>query len=114
MSFAFIKATEGGDHADPGFLDHWRAAGAAGVPRGGYHFFHFCTPAEVQARWFIANVPRERGALPPVLDVEWNGESRKCPDRPDAVTVRSELSTFPDIIGRHYGQQPILYTTIDF
>jgi lysozyme len=114
VSFAFIKATEGGDHADPGFADHWQRAAVAGVPRGAYHFFYFCTPAEVQARWFIANVPREKGALPPVLDVEWNGESRNCPGRPDALTVRAEVMTFLEIVGRHYGQRPILYTTVDF
>ena len=114
VSFAFIKATEGGDHADPGFVDHWRAADAAGVPRGAYHFFYFCTSAEEQARWFIANVPRETGALPPVLDIEWNGESRNCPRRPDPVTVRTEVMTFLQIVGRHYHQQPILYTTVDF
>lgn len=114
VSFAFIKATEGGDHADPGFWNHWRNAAAAGVPRGAYHFFYFCTPAEVQARWFIINVPRERGALPPVLDIEWNDASQNCPDRPDAVTVRAEVEIFLEIIERHYAQQPILYTTVDF
>ncbi|MCC2096979.1 MAG: glycosyl hydrolase family 25, partial [Hyphomicrobiales bacterium] len=38
VKFAWIKATEGGDHADERFLQNWNAAKAAGVPRGAYHF----------------------------------------------------------------------------
>jgi lysozyme len=34
ISFAFIKATEGGDRVDDYFHEHWRGAKAAGVPRG--------------------------------------------------------------------------------
>ena len=33
VSFAFIKATEGGDFIDPRFLDNFDAARRAGVPR---------------------------------------------------------------------------------
>ena len=114
VSFAFIKATEGADHADSGFGRHWYGAAAAGVPRGAYHFYYFCRSAAEQAAWFIANVPRERGALPPVLDLEWNAQSRTCPYRPDMNTVLSEVQTFLNIVGRHYDQQPIVYTTPDF
>ncbi len=32
--FAFIKATEGGDHVDERFRANWDGAAAAGVPRG--------------------------------------------------------------------------------
>lgn len=114
VNFAFIKATEGADHADPLFSEHWILSGLAGVPRGAYHFYYFCRTAAEQAAWFIANVPREAGALPPVLDIEWNAESRTCPIRPDPATVRAEMATYLNIVGRHYGQQPIVYTTVDF
>ena len=33
------------------------------------------------ALWFILNVPNDPDALPPVLDLEWNGHSRSCPKR---------------------------------
>jgi lysozyme len=114
VNFAFIKATEGGDHADPAFRRNWDGAAAAGVPRAGYHFYYFCRSAAEQAAWFIANVPREVGALPPVLDLEWNGESVTCPHRPSAATVRAEAATFLNIVSKHYNQQPIVYTTVDF
>lgn len=114
VSFAFLKATEGGDRRDPEFDNHWRGAGAAGIPRGAYHFFYFCRPAIEQARWFIRNVPREKGALPPVLDMEWNAHSPTCRLRPDGAKVRSEAEVFLDALERHYGQRPIVYTTVDF
>lgn len=114
VSFAFIKATEGGDRVDPQFASHWAAAGAAGVPRGAYHFFYFCTSAADQARWFIANVPRTPGALPPVLDIEWTPFSPTCRSRPPAAVVRSEIGVFLEIVGRYYGQRPIVYTTPEF
>jgi lysozyme len=114
IAFAFIKATEGGDRVDDRFHAHWRGARAAGIPRGAYHFFYFCRPASEQAEWFIRHVPRERGALPPVLDMEWNHKSPTCRIRPAPETVREEMMAFLARIGQHYRQTPIIYTTIDF
>jgi lysozyme len=114
VEFAFLKATEGGDRVDPSFKDNWRATRRAGIPRGAYHFYYFCRPAEDQAKWFIRNVPAEAGALPPVLDLEWNHLSPTCKLRPDPETVRREAETFLRILTRHYGQRPIIYTTPDF
>jgi lysozyme len=114
ISFAFIKATEGGDRVDSHFEKHWGAAKAANVPRAAYHFYYFCRTAEDQAQWFIDNVPKERGALPPVLDMEWNPDSPTCKKRPDPSVVRSEMKTFLQIVERHYGKRPIIYTSIDF
>ncbi len=114
VNFAFIKATEGGDRIDPAFAANWAGAAAEGMPRGAYHFFYFCTDAATQARWFIENVPRQRGALPPVLDLEWNAHSPTCRTRPPAETVQAEARRYLDIVGRHYGQRPIVYTTPEF
>ena len=114
VNFAFIKATEGGDLLDPMFKDHWRGAGAAGVKRGAYHFFYHCRPAAEQARWYIRNVPKTPGALPPVLDMEWTPTSPTCTIRRDGETIRREARTFLDILTRHYGQRPLIYTTVDF
>ncbi|SDI77823.1 glycoside hydrolase family 25 protein [Aliiruegeria lutimaris] len=114
ISFVFIKATEGVEEIDPMFQEHWQNAGRAGIPRAGYHFYYFCAPAEAQAKWFIANVPREAGGLPHVLDMEWNPYSPTCTLRPDGAVVRAEAKTFLDILERHFGQRPILYTSVDF
>lgn len=114
VNFAFLKATEGGDHTDPMFLENWRGARAAGVAHGAYHFWYHCRPAAEQARWFIRQVPRQAGALPPVLDMEWTPFSPTCRIRPPAGDVRAEAKIFLDMLERHYGQRPIIYTTPDF
>lgn len=113
-SFAFIKATEGDDHKDDAFMRNWRAAAEAGIPRGAYHFYYWCSTAKDQAEWFIRNVPKEAGALPPVIDVEWNAHSRNCRTRPGRTKVLSEMRIFMDILERHYGVRPIIYTAPDF
>lgn len=113
VSFAFIKSTEGADHIDPNFRRYWHEAAQARIPRGAYHYYYFCRTGAEQAQWFIRNVPREVGSLPPVLDIEWTN-SKTCPRRPPPSEVKREASIFMDIVGRHYGQRPIIYTTVDF
>ncbi len=113
VSFVFIKATEGGDVADPKFELHRQGAEKAGVPWGAYHYFYFCRTAAEQARWFIQNVPK--GAdLPHVLDMEWNPRSRTCKKRPSSREVMDEARIFLSILEAHYGRRPVLYTTVDF
>lgn len=114
VSFAYIKATEGGDVADPNFQTYWTGARRAGVARGAYHYFYFCRPAAQQARWFIKHVPRDPNALPPVLDMEWTPHSPTCTIRPDGASVRREAKRFLDMLEAHYGRRPVVYTTVDF
>ena len=114
VNFVFLKATEGGDQADPLFDAHWRGAARAGVAVGAYHFFYHCRPAIEQAAWFIAHVPKVPGALPPVLDLEWTPTSPTCRIRRDAETIRSEARIFLNAVEAHYGQRPLIYTTVYF
>ncbi|MCF6231521.1 MAG: glycoside hydrolase family 25 protein [Rhodobacteraceae bacterium] len=114
VSFAFMKATEGGDLADPKFAIHWQEAKAAGVKRSAYHYFFFCRPAAEQARWFIKHVPRDASALPHVLDMEWTPKSKTCRLRPEGAKIRAEARRFLDILEAHYGRRPVVYTTVDF
>jgi lysozyme len=112
-NFAYIKATDGGDHLDPMFKTNWRKAREAGVRRGAYHFFYWCRTAGEQADWFIRNVPREANALPPVIDVEWNGESA-CKQRISRERVLEKIRVFADKLERYYDKRPIIYTAPDF
>jgi Lyzozyme M1 (1,4-beta-N-acetylmuramidase) len=112
-NFAFIKATDGGDHLDPNFRTNWRESAKAGVARGAYHFFYWCRSGSSQADWFIRNVPKEKGALPPVIDVEYNHLS-SCKKRLSPETVREKMKAFMDKLEAHYGQRPIIYTAPDF
>lgn len=114
ISFAFIKATEGGDMFDDKFTEHWGASHKARVKRSAYHFYYFCRPAIEQARWYIKNVPADPSALPPVLDMEWNPLSPTCKLRPDPEVVRKEMLIYLRTVEKHYGKKPIIYTTVDF
>ena len=105
-AFAFIKATEGGDYRDSLFQRNWEGAARAGLARGAYHFFRFCTPGAAQARNFIEAVPAGRH-LPPVADVEFGGNCRYVPP---ADTVRARLAQFLAEVERAFGQTPLLYT----
>ncbi|ESR26559.1 Phage lysin, glycosyl hydrolase, family 25 [Lutibaculum baratangense AMV1] len=114
VAFAWIKATEGGDHLDKKFYDNWYGAKEAGVPRGAYHFYYFCRTPEEQAAWFIANVPYDPDALPMVLDMEWNNHSKTCTRIPKPDVVRKEMVTFLEIMEGYYGKRPVIYTDYNF
>lgn len=112
-NFAYIKATDGGDHVDPMFRKNWREAKEAGLKRGAYHFFYWCRVASQQAEWFIRNVPNDPDALPPVIDVEYNGES-SCRFKLSPEKAREKMQVFMDMLERHYGKRPVIYTAPDF
>jgi lysozyme len=110
-AFAYIKATEGGDFIDSEFANNWRAAGKAGVPRGAYHFLTQCRSGLAQAQHFLATVPHDPGALPPVVDAEHMGPCRQGPAVKD---IAAELEIFLDEVEAHTGKRPIIYTTQEF
>ncbi|WP_188518720.1 glycoside hydrolase family 25 protein [Alsobacter metallidurans] len=112
--FAFIKATEGGDHLDPAFNRNWAGAKAAGVPVGAYHFVYWCRPAAEQAKWFVQHIPTDPDALPPVLDVEWNGHSQTCPKKVPRDVALEKIKIMLAELERHTGKRPIIYTDITF
>ncbi len=114
--FAFIKATEGGDHIDPRFQQNWANARAAGVPTGAYHFVYWCRPAHEQAQWFVQHIPstNDNLSLPPILDVEWNGHSRTCPRKVAPELAREKMRLMLRELEAHTGRKPIIYTDIPF
>ncbi len=114
VAFAWIKATEGGDHADPRFVDNWIGARKAGVRRGAYHFYYFCRPVEEQISWVKEVVPVDPQALPLVLDMEWNAHSKTCTTRPPRERILPDMKLFLDEMERHYGKRPVIYSSVDF
>ncbi|MGI9386776.1 MAG: glycoside hydrolase family 25 protein [Methyloligellaceae bacterium] len=111
VTFAFMKATEGGDHKDTRFKTNWQAAARADIHRGAYHFFTFCRPGRDQAQNFIDSVPVSAASLPPAVDLEFGGN---CKKKPDAVDLKKELGVFLERLKSHYRRQPILYMTQEF
>jgi len=113
VHFAYMKATEGKDYFDPAFLSNWDRARRAGVARGVYHFMTWCSLASEQANWFALNVPNDRDALPPVLDLEWNNES-SCKVKHDKAEILEKIQVMLAAMERHTGKLPIIYTDINF
>jgi lysozyme len=112
--FVYIKATEGGDHVDPAFLKNWEGARRAGVPRGAYHFVYWCRPAHEQAVWFKQHIPNDPDALPPVLDLEWNGHSRTCPKKVERSLALEKIRLMLTELEQLTGKKPVIYTDITF
>jgi lysozyme len=108
VRFAYLKATEGRDFRDPRFRDNWMGAEAAGIARGAYHFFTFCSPGRAQAEHFLRVAPPVRGALLPAADVEFRGN---CKGWRSLDAVPAELRAFLDAVERAWGAAPILYVT---
>ena len=109
VGFAFIKATEGSSFVDMSFEKNWAYAIDSGVLTGAYHFFSYDSSGAAQAENFINIVPKIKGTLPPVIDVEFYGD--KEANLPPYDQVYAELSSMLDILEEYYGVKPIIYTT---
>ncbi len=107
-SFAYIKATEGGDFVDPRFATNWAEAERAGIRRGAYHFFTFCRSGSSQVPNLAAAVPPGQEMLPLAVDVEYGGN---CRSPPVPSKIRLELRAFLDEVEHAYRERPILYVT---
>jgi lysozyme len=113
VRFVFIKGTEGNDYVDPMFATNWRAARAAGMPHGVYHFMTWCSLARQQAAWFVENTPRDPDALPPVLDLEWNNDS-SCKKKFSKADMLEKIRVMLAAMEAHTGKLPIIYTDVNF
>jgi lysozyme len=114
VKFAWIKATEGGDHLDERFQANWQGAKLAGIPHGAYLFAYWCRAPMDEAIWFEQNVPVEDDALPPVLDVEPTPDSRTCRRHLERDATVADMKVMLDEMERHFGKRPIIYTSVDF
>jgi lysozyme len=114
VKFVWIKATEGGDHADEKFTANWAGAKMAGIPRGAYHFVYWCRPPGEEVAWFEQNVPVEDDALPPVLDVEATPTSQTCHKHLERESAIADMRVMLEEMERHYGRRPVIYTSVDF
>lgn len=122
ISFAFIKATEGGDWpSNPPennwFESNWPKMKQAGLIRGAYHFFQPLTNVEPQVHNFLKKVKSvlELSDFPPVLDVE---------DYPDYMKERwgkinlneriNHIKQWLQTVEKEIGRRPIIYTNPNF
>ncbi|MBB5833139.1 GH25 family lysozyme [Brachybacterium aquaticum] len=108
FGFAYIKATEGAGFTDTHFRRNWDGAQAAGVVPGAYHYFTLCSPGADQAEDFLAAAPPDDSALPPALDLEFDGA---CEERPEAERAQAEIDAFTAVVEEAWGRRLVIYSS---
>lgn len=111
ISFAYIKATEGTGYTDPRFAENWSGAQEAGITAGAYHYFTLCSPGAEQAEDFLAAAPPDDSALPPALDLEFDGA---CDERPEADHAQEEIDEFTAVIEEAWGRRLVIYSSAEW
>lgn len=114
ISFAFIKATQ--NSMDPKFLVNVKAAKAAGLLIGAYHYLDdkvtSTDMARAAAQTFFKAIVAAGGVnlfdLPFVLDYESNE------NKLSALTITAIAKAFMEEIQRYSGRVPMLYTYPSF
>ena len=105
--FAFIRVSDGATFLDPRFDSNWAGAERAGIMRGAYQYFRPDESAIAQADVLIAALQRDRGELPPVIDVE--SEGGKSP-----AQIARAVTLWVERVRTRLGVEPIIYTGPDF
>jgi len=111
ISFAYLKATEGGDHKDRRFAENWQALKDTRIARGAYHFFTFCKSGKEQAQNLLSVMPVEAGMLPAAIDLEFGGN---CNRRPTLTELAKELDDFVTLLRAADDRAPVFYVTPEF
>lgn len=107
IRYAFIRASDGFDRIDERFARNWSGARAAGIMRGAYQYFRPDQDVGSQADLMINMLAKDRGELPPVIDVETHGGQP-----PDVVVAR--VKTWVARVRAKVGVEPIVYTGPEF
>jgi len=107
VSFVFIKATEGVRMSDKNFNKNFSNAKKNNLVRGAYHFFIPGADPHRQAEFYLKTVQLEPGDLPPVLDIEKEGNL--TPEQ-----LRRNAKVWLDTVEKAYRIKPILYTSYKF
>lgn len=113
IEFAYLKATEGSSFTDPRFVASTRAARAAGLRVGGYHYFTLCSAGVPQAEHFVDVLGSvgSRGSMPPAIDLELLGN---CADPPPRADLLREVRAFVDTVEARTGQRVVVYAYPEF
>ena len=104
QSFAFVKATEGGDWVNPHYVQDIQAANAAGLKTGAYHYARPAGDAKTQAANFAAQIALAPDqTLPPALDIE-------VAEGKSATQLEQWIEEFTSELKRLTGRTPMIYT----
>lgn len=103
IKFVYVKATEGATYRSRHYQFNIENARQYGIHVGAYHFFRPTVSVEKQFRNFTSVVKKEEQDLIPLIDVEVRGTIT-----PQALA--DSVLMFADMLERHYGCRPMIYT----
>ncbi len=107
LKFVYIKATEGATHVDKLYRFNLDNARKNGLKVGSYHFFTTTSSIQSQFDNFAKVVNKSEQDLLPVIDVEvrsgWTNQQ-----------LCDSLELFVNMVEKHYGCRPIIYTSSHF
>ena len=113
VKFAWIKATEGGDHA------RREIPGQLGGRQSGRHPAAPITSSigaarrARKSRWFEQNVPVEDGRAAAGARRRGDSESKTCHRHLEQQAI-ADMKVMLEEMERHFGKQPVIYTSVDF
>jgi hypothetical protein len=99
----YLKVTEGTGFVDAYYEANYKAAKAAGLKVGGYHFGHPKNSAAQEVSFFLQHLKLEKGDLNPCLDLETT-------DGQSAATVSHYGSIFLNILKNRIKEAGVLYS----
>ena len=103
ISFVYCKATEGIDHVDSQWKRNRKILLQKKIDHGAYHFFLPKKSAKGQAINFLKNYQLKDKDLPPVLDVEIEGETD--------IQLIDQMKIWLRHVEENTGRRPVIYTS---
>lgn len=107
VDYVYVKATEGEKLVDDTYRLNLNGARKAGLKVGVYHFYRPTADVRLQFQNFSSTVSHRDLDLIPIVDVEHRGKE-------PLAKFQNKLKRFVDMVERHYGVKPIIYTSRDF
>jgi len=107
IHFVYIKATEGATLIDNRYMNNLAGAKDHSLLVGSYHYFKTSSSAKAQFENFKKVADKTKQNLIPIVDVEERG---RC----NMKMFHSNLKCFLDLMERHYGCKPMIYTANTF
>ena len=107
IRFVYIKATEGATYRSPHYSTNITEARRYGLLVGSYHYITSTSSIDAQFENFTKYALKSIQDLIPMLDVEVRGHWSRS-------QLIDSVSKFCNLIERHYGVQPMIYSTMGF
>lgn len=108
IHFVYIKATEGATLVDKKYRENLSDARTNNFLVGSYHYFKTSSSPEDQFENFKTVAEKSKQQLIPIVDVEERGKQW------DEKTFQKNLKSFLNMVEKHYGCKPMIYTSNTF